>query len=246
MRQNIFRDDLKKKMQEAVQTVKTTAQSTVEVISENAAKSAENVKASFEKKQTRLPDAWQLMQEGVISVSAALKVFYYLIAADGEIKNEEMEKLDSIGQSLDPKFPEYREHFLKECALELQREKAPGDDYDIYEEAADRALRMEIKEVDSFLPANVFIWNMLVVACNDGKFDSKERNLIRHLVRSYKIDYAVYLEMESSALAALDIETELQWIKTTDRPYLQIEELVNELNNRRDTIYRSVEDLIAL
>lgn len=117
MRQNIFRDDLKKKMQEAVQTVKTTAQSTVEVISENAAKSAENVKASFEKKQTKLPDAWQLMQEGVISVSAALKVFYYLIAADGEIKNEEIEKLDSIGQSLDPKFPEYREHFLKECSL---------------------------------------------------------------------------------------------------------------------------------
>lgn len=246
MLQNIFRDDLKKKMQEAVQTVKTTAQSTVEVISENAAKSAENVKASFEKKQTKLPDAWQLMQEGVISVSAALKIFYYLIAADGEIKNEEMEKLDSIGQSLDPKFPEYREHFLKECASELQREKAPGDDYDIYEEASDRALRTEIKEDDSFLPANVFIWNMLVVACNDGKFDSKERNLIRHLVRSYKIDYAVYLEMESSALAALDIETELQWIKTTDRPYLQIEELVNELNNRRDTIYRSVEDLIAL
>lgn len=105
---------------------------------------------------------------------------------------------------------------------------------------------MEIKEADSFLPANVFIWNMLVVACNDGEFDLKERNLIRHLVRSYKIDYAVYLEMESSALAALDIETELQWIKTTDRPYLQIEELVNELNNRRDTIYRSVEDLIAL
>lgn len=50
MLQNIFRDDLKKKMQEAVQTVKTTAQSTVEVISENAAKSAENVKASFEKR----------------------------------------------------------------------------------------------------------------------------------------------------------------------------------------------------
>lgn len=182
----------------------------------------------------------------MISVSAALKVFYYLIAADGEIKNEEMEKLDSIGQSLDSKFSEYREHFLKECASELQREKVPGDDYDIYEEASDRALRTEIKEDDSFLPANVFIWNMLVIACNDGKFDSKERNLIRHLVRSYKIDYAVYLEMESSALAALDIETELQWIKTTDRPYLQIEELVNELNNRRDTIYRSVEDLIAL
>ena len=52
--------------------------------------------------------------------------------------------------------------------------------------------------------------------------------------------------MESSILTLMDLERELNWIKTTNRPYLTIENMVNELADRKNVIFESVKDLIAL
>ncbi len=52
--------------------------------------------------------------------------------------------------------------------------------------------------------------------------------------------------MESSMLTLMDIERELAWIKTTNRPYLTIEAMVNELADRKNVISESILDLIAL
>ena len=52
--------------------------------------------------------------------------------------------------------------------------------------------------------------------------------------------------MESSILTLMDIERELTWIKTTNRPYLTIESMVNELSDRKNVISESILDLIAL
>ena len=65
-------------------------------------------------------------------------------------------------------------------------------------------------------------------------------------MRKLNIDKSVFLEMESSILALMDLEKELSWIKTTDRPYLTIDAMVNELANRKNVIFESVKDLIAL
>ena len=54
------------------------------------------------------------------------------------------------------------------------------------------------------------------------------------------------MEMESSILTLMDIEKELAWIKTTNKPYLTIEAMVNELADRKSVIFESVKDLIAL
>ena len=60
------------------------------------------------------------------------------------------------------------------------------------------------------------------------------------------MDKAIFLEMESSMLTLMDIERELAWIKTTSRPYLTIEAMVNELADRKNVVFESVLDLIAL
>lgn len=52
--------------------------------------------------------------------------------------------------------------------------------------------------------------------------------------------------MESSILTILDIEKEIAWIKTTDRPYLTIEARINELAKRQAAIFDTVKDLITL
>ena len=52
--------------------------------------------------------------------------------------------------------------------------------------------------------------------------------------------------MESCILTILDVEKEIAWIKTTNRPYLTIEARINELTKRQAAIFDSVKDLIAL
>ena len=52
--------------------------------------------------------------------------------------------------------------------------------------------------------------------------------------------------LESSMLTLLDLERELNWIKSTDRPYLTIETAVNEITDRKNVIFESVKDLINL
>jgi len=52
--------------------------------------------------------------------------------------------------------------------------------------------------------------------------------------------------MESSIMTMMDLEKELNWIKTTDRPYLTIEAMVNEIQDRKNVIFESIKDLIML
>ena len=53
-------------------------------------------------------------------------------------------------------------------------------------------------------------------------------------------------EMESSFLTLMDLDKELNWIKTTNKPYITIETMVNEIVNRKNVIFESVKDLIVL
>ena len=90
------------------------------------------------------------------------------------------------------------------------------------------------------------VWDLLTIAYSDESYDETERKLLKYIVRKLQIDKAVFLEMESSILTILDIEKEIAWIKTTDRPYLTIEARVNELTKRQAVIFDSVKDLITL
>ena len=66
------------------------------------------------------------------------------------------------------------------------------------------------------------------------------------MVRKLNIPKDIFLEMESSLLTIRDIEREMDWIKTTDRPYLAIEKQIKELDKRREDILGAVKALITL
>ena len=84
------------------------------------------------------------------------------------------------------------------------------------------------------------------MAFSDEKYDDREQNLIEEVVCRTNMNRAIFLEMESSFFTLMDIEKEIHWIKTTEQPYLVIEEIVKELEHRKSVIFESVEDLIAL
>lgn len=181
-----------------------------------------------------------------ISVKNALEIIYYLMAADGTVFHSEEEKFDAIGVELDPEFADNKASIISGCQAQLDKIIDSEDYYDVLQDGVEAAISDTQETSESIITPKLLVWNLLTVAYSDESYDETERKLIKYVVRKLNIDKAVFLEMESSMLTMLDIEKELAWIKTTDRPYLTIEARVNELEKRKNVVFDSVKDLITL
>lgn len=154
------------------------------------------------------------------------------MAADGEIYHSEKEKFDAIGVELDPDFPNFKGQIIQECKAALSKVIDPEDYYDALQDGAEEALLASPK-AESYISPKHLVWNLLSIAYSDEKYNDVERRFLKHVVRKLNIDKAVFLEMESSMLTIMDIERELAWIKTTNRPYLTIEEWLMSLPSEK-------------
>ena len=239
---------VKDKIQEAGETAKEAVKN-VKVPQVDTAK----IKEALKEKQGKEKTAKQKKKEEdqplvirAVSTRNAIKIIYYLMAADGEIYHSEEEKFDEIGYALDPSFSEHREQIVKECQAQLDKVIDPDDYYDALQDGVEEALLASRQTADTFITPKLLVWNLLTVAYSDENYDEVERKLLKYIVRKTDINKAVFLEMESSILTLMDIEKELAWIKTTNKPYLVIEAMVNELADRKNVIFDSVKDLIRL
>lgn len=241
---------LKDSLQGAVDSVKAKTKD-VELpdFKQAGEKATERMKSFFQKpaeKKSVIETEVPPQEITRISIRSAIKIIYFLMAVDGEIYHGEEEKFDAIGVELDPDFATSKEQLIKECKTALDKVIDPEDYYDALQDGVEEAIVSSQESVGAFISAKHLVWNLLSVAYSDEKYDGTERRLLKYIVRKLNIDKAVFLEMESSMLTLIDIERELTWIKTTNRPYLTIEAMVNELADRKNVIFESVLDLIAL
>lgn len=198
------------------------------------------------KKEDIMDDNEDTFSIKAIPTRNAIKIFYYLMAADGKIFHNEEEKFDAIGKELDPDFVDHKEQIVKECQVQLDKVIDTEDYFDALREGIEDALLYMKTTDDTFITPKLLVWDLLTVAYSDEEYNEIERKLIKYIVRKTNIDKAIFLEMESSILTLIDIEKELDWIKTTNKQYLVIEAMVNELKDRRNVIFESVKDLIML
>lgn len=246
-----FGKGLKDKLQGAVDSAKTVAKEVkipeVKVKAPDVKATVANIKDAMKKKdsENKKEDS-EVLEIKIISTRSALKIIYYLMAADGEVFHSEEEKFDAIGKELDPDFAKNREQIIKECQAQLDKVMEPDDYYDVLQDGVEDALILSRQTADTFITPKLLVWDLLTVAYSDESYDEAERKLIKYIVRKTNIDKAVFMEMESSILTLMDIEKELSWIKTTNKPYLVIEAMVNELADRKNVIFESVKDLIML
>ncbi len=176
----------------------------------------------------------------------ALKVFYYMMAVNGEIKPEEEERFDYIGYELDAKFEVDKEYVVNACKKQLEKVVDKDDYYDVVQDGVEEALLAYQESDTGFIPIKLVIWNLLSLAYSDGEYDEPERKLLKYIARKADISKDVYLEMENSYLTVQDIDREMEWIKDTDRPYRRIEKTVKELERREQAIIESARALIYL
>ena len=181
-----------------------------------------------------------------ISSKSAIKIIFYMMAADGKIYHDEEEKFNEIGRELDPDFEANKNTIFLECQAQMSKVTDLGDYYSVLQDGVAIAITAGANAKESVISPKVLAWDLLAVAYSDGSYDDKERQLMKYIVHKFNIDKTVFLEMESSFLTLMDLENELNWIKTTDRPYLTIESIVNEISDRKTAILEGLKDLIAL
>ncbi len=205
-------------------------------------KAEEKIKAG-ENNKTEKKDK---KEEILLSSENALKLMYYMIAADGKVNSDEEDKFDLIGPELDPDFQKKKEWIKKECQTRLDKASDQKEYYKALEDGIKRTLLLPQPKESARISPKLLVWNLLVLAYIDGNIDKKENMLLKYIVRKTNIDQAVYLEMESSIQTVMDIERELSWVKATDRKYNIVEDVVEELSKRKNIIFESVKDLISL
>lgn len=235
---------LKKTLNEAGNATKKAAETVRDTAKEI---DKEKVKEIFKKKETKPKETLVLPVDAQkIPLYSALKIIYYLMSVDGDISQEENDKFDVLGNDFVNDFASLKEILVKECRVSLANTIDAEDYYDVIQEAVEDLLLTPIKSEDVCVSSKFLLWNLLAFAYSDENYDEAERRLIKYFVRKLNIDKAIFIELESSLVTLMDLEKELAWIKTTNKPYLTIEAMVKELENRKRVIFESIKDIITL
>lgn len=235
---------LKKTLNEAENVTKKAAETVRDAAKEI---DKDKVKEIFKKKETK-PKKTPLLPVDAqkIPLYSALKIIYYLMSVDGSVSQEEKDKFDVLGNDFVNDFTGLKEILVEECKVGLVNTIDAEDYYDVVQEAVEDLLLTPIKSDDVCVSSKFVLWNLLAFAYSDENYDEAERRLIKYFVRKLNIDKAIFLELESSLVTLMDLEKELAWIKTTEKPYLTIEAMVKELENRKRVIFESIKDIITL
>lgn len=198
-------------------------------------KTEEAVKSALETGENR---------ERILSVKDSLKLIYCLMAADGTISPEEEEKFREIGTSLDPDFDQWKDELIADLSM---KEAVLSDDEEYFDFIRDYATNVIYKSEDTGegIGAKTLIWDLLVVAFSEGDYSANEKRLIRFISRALEADQAVLLEMEQTLRTITALNNEEEWLKSMNKPYAVIAELVDEVTERRDTILAGVRALMA-
>lgn len=181
----------------------------------------------------------------MISKKSAVMLFYYLIAVDKNVSDEELDTYESIANEIDPNsFSSYSESIAEEYRNQISKMIDEEDFYDIILEGVDIALHNPLGEDEQGVSSRYLLWNLLVVAYCDDEYSNEERRLIKHIVRVLNIENDVFLEMEQLMKANVAVGNELETIEKSDKPYNEIRPMVEELEKRREVIVTSAKTLI--
>ena len=181
--------------------------------------------------------------ERTLSVKDALKLIYCLMAVDGSISPEEEETFREIGTNLDPDFQQWKDELIADLSMK-EAVLSDGDEYFDFIHDYMAEILYKAEDTGEGIGAKTLIWDLLVMAFSEGDYSANERRLVRFAAKALSIDPAIPLEMEQTLRTITALDKEEEWLKSMNRPYSVIEEQVNELKERRETIMTGVHALI--
>ena len=179
----------------------------------------------------------------ILPIKDSLKLIYCMMAVDGSISPEEEEKFREIGISLDPDFESWQEELIRDISM---KEAVLPDEEEYFDFIHDYVAETiySAEDTGEGLGVKTLVWDLLVMAFSEGDYSANERRMVRFVTKALKIDPAVPLEMEQALRTVTALDGEEEWLRSTDRPYAVIEEQINELRERRQTIITGIHALM--
>ena len=243
--------ELTKKGGEALQNIQESAKNINinESIQDITKKSGEAFDNMVKSGGELIDNAMQAMKKpeepnDFITSEDALKILYYLMSIDGAVAAEEMDKFDAIGTDTDPEFDSKKETILEECRGKIAKAFDEEDVYDTIHDAVSECIKHSQSTSEGSIRPQLLLWNLTVVAFSEGEYSELEKRLIRYITKQLGFDNSMILEMESDIRTLLAIEKEEQWLKSSNRQYMEIEVHMNELADRKNTIMQGVQALM--
>ena len=124
---------------------------------------AEEQRELEEKKEAELSKS-EIQVVKVVSPINAVKVFYYLMAADGSIATAEEERFNLVAAEIDPEFGEHRDYVIKTCKEHLDKVIDGDDYYDVVQDGVEEALLAQQVLDKGYVPAKLLVWDLLTIA----------------------------------------------------------------------------------
>ena len=180
----------------------------------------------------------------LLTIEDALKVFYYMMHADGRLTAEEQDKFDLIGAEVDKLFSYHKANLLKECDENISKEVDPACYMDNLLQNTGDAIAHSLSSTEGEVPGILLVWNLLTIANSDSDYSQDEKRFIRFVIDKLGIEQSVLMEMENSLQTMIALETEENWLKSTNRPYAEIQKHLDEIAVRKETVMRSVKALM--
>ena len=180
----------------------------------------------------------------VYETKAAIEALYYLIAVDGTVDEDELHQFYELGEKLDRKnFDSYKEELVDACNMQINNSNV-GYRYDLIVEGLYNSLLRIPTDEDQGVTGRLLIWDLLVVAFSNGKYDENEKRLISHVARISGVDDDVVADFENTMQTAMAVTRELEWAKNLDRPYSEVKPIVDELEDRLAALLKIAQELI--
>lgn len=183
-----------------------------------------------------------------ISVPDALRLFYFLMSADGTLHDDEIEKFQAMFQELRGSDYINENVLMHQCQTKLNENAGSSSPLITAIGCVDQILYEPtyIDDYEELVSPRLLVWDLLSIAYSDGDCHDAERELVSHIAKLVDVKEALVLEMESFVLTLLDLTHEEEWIKTTSQPYSVIESVLNDIEARKSAVFDGVEALIAL
>ena len=260
------------KLKNVVQGAADAAASTVRDAADAAATAVEEVKLpevslpDVSLPEVKLPDQVQnlvsvakrgkkpagVAAQGVTG-RAALQIFYFLMSADGEIAEAELVRFNEICAEFGTAYVEQAESIVSDCGARLDAHassvplvSAMSCVDEILYTSPTRVAVDAANDQQLFVLPKQLVWSMLVVGYSDEAFDEAEREVVNRVASHFAVDEVLVRELEHAVLTLGDLEREERWVKTTGRPYLQIEAQIAQIAERKAAVLEGAQSLIEL
>jgi len=173
-----------------------------------------------------------------------LKLIYCLIIADKEVTDNEKAEFVSIGAELDPDFNDYYEQDqLRIDELVRENEKDFGYLGSI-KVTMGNIIAEIIKQPDvTIQDRKVLLWDILVMA-EVGGYKSEEKELVKYAASKVKISETLLSEMVNYYDAIEEINSELEELKKSPRPFNDIYPIFEKLGDRKSVMEEAVAELL--